>query len=341
MIDKNFLVEKQNTLNEMRNSNMTLQELRLFTVYLSRINARDVETKKVEFSINDFKDIFEVKKINKQYIKDVFDKLVSKKVTLETDEGICTFVLFQYCEFKYDNETVEICASDKALPFLFDFKDQYFSYKLYNALNLKSANHLRMYEILKQYELIGTRTIPLEELRALLGLQDSYAEFKAFKRDILEKSKKALEEFTDIFFEYELVKKGTRVAEIKFNVKRNKNFIDTLRIEEFIQMQKENPVYEINKKSHIDDLFVNTSNDNDGFDYEFWRESCCEEFTNAQIKTLYAAVDKSPFEVLNGTRSHDFAIFDFIQEQYYILNVECERKTIFDRFKYFLAMLKG
>ena len=46
---------------------------------------------------------------------------------------------------------------------MFDFKDRYFKYELWNALRLKSANQIRMYEILKQYETIGKREIKVDK----------------------------------------------------------------------------------------------------------------------------------------------------------------------------------
>ena len=42
---------------------------------------------------------------------------------------------------------------------MFDFKDRYFKYELWNALRLKAPSQIRMYEILKQYENIGKREI--------------------------------------------------------------------------------------------------------------------------------------------------------------------------------------
>jgi len=51
MIKKEYLVEKRNTLNEVRSNNMTLQELRLFSIYLARINSRDVSTRIVRFTM--------------------------------------------------------------------------------------------------------------------------------------------------------------------------------------------------------------------------------------------------------------------------------------------------
>ena len=53
------IVEKRNILNEVRRTSMSLQELRLFSIYLTKINARDIKTRLVRFKLSDFqKDAF-------------------------------------------------------------------------------------------------------------------------------------------------------------------------------------------------------------------------------------------------------------------------------------------
>ena len=44
MIQKNYLIKKRNVLNEIRANNMTMQELRFFSIYLSKINPQNINT---------------------------------------------------------------------------------------------------------------------------------------------------------------------------------------------------------------------------------------------------------------------------------------------------------
>ena len=53
------IIEKRNVLNEIRASNLTLQELRFFSIYLSKINPRDENTRSVKFPFADFKKIMD------------------------------------------------------------------------------------------------------------------------------------------------------------------------------------------------------------------------------------------------------------------------------------------
>lgn len=100
----------------------------------------------------------------------------------------------------------DICG----VALMFDFKDRYFKYELWNALRLKSANQIRMYEILKQYETIGKREIKVDDLRELLGIApNEYPRWDRFKDRVIDSCQQALKQFTDICYTYERGKTGT------------------------------------------------------------------------------------------------------------------------------------
>jgi plasmid replication initiation protein len=147
---------------------MLLQELRFFSIYLAKINSNDLATRVVRFPLEDFRKIMDFDRLNLQLLKETANSLLQKIVHIPTESGgFIAFQLFKECVVEKDANGewyVEIDAHDKALPLMFEFKEKYFSYKLWNALNLKSKNQLRMFEILKQYEKKGERTLLLEEL---------------------------------------------------------------------------------------------------------------------------------------------------------------------------------
>jgi len=245
-IRDNYVVTKRNVLNEIRANTMSLQELRFFSIYLSKINPADVGTRVVRFPIEDFKTIMELGRINIDHMKTITNSLLGKVVNVPNDSGGYTgFQLFKQCVVDMDEDDewyVEIDAHDKALPLMFEFKDRYFSYKLWNALRLKSANQLRMYEILKQYERIGERIIPVVELKNLLGIEQSeYPRYGDFKRWVLDSCQTALAESTDITFTYEPFGKkgrGGKVIQLKFTIQKNEGFIDPVSLVEFIKSNK-------------------------------------------------------------------------------------------------------
>lgn len=222
------IVEKRNALNELRATNLTLQELRFFSIYLSKINPRDESTRTIKFPLADFQKIMNFGKLNIQQIKDSADSILGKKVFIPLESGgFEGIVLFDKCRVDKDELGgwyVEISASNAATPFMFDFKERYFKYALWNALRLKSPNQIRMYEILKQYETLGKREITVKDLRELLGIADNeYPRFERFRVKVLDSCQKALKETTDISYTYERGKygKGGKWLSIIFTIHKN------------------------------------------------------------------------------------------------------------------------
>lgn len=246
-IKENYLVKKQNVLNELRSNNLTLQELRFFSIYLSKINPNDVNTRVVRFSLSDFKSIMELGRLNINYLQQVTNSLLCKVVNVPNERGGYNgFQVFKRCRVDVDEKCewyVEIDAHDDALPLMFEFKERFFTYQLWNALRLKSSNQLRMYEILKQYEKIGERIISVEELRLLLGIdKDEYSRFGDFKTYVLIACQQALEENTDIKYTFEPTGrkgKGGKVLFLKFYISKNTAYIDQLTLDRFIIEQQE------------------------------------------------------------------------------------------------------
>jgi plasmid replication initiation protein len=111
----------------------------------------------------------ELEQRNIPYFKKVAYEFVRKTVLIPTERGgFSAFNLFREFTIDADEDgvwSVTIDADDKALPLLFDYQSRYFKYELWNALNLKGKNQLRMYEILKQFEKIGYRIISLADLK--------------------------------------------------------------------------------------------------------------------------------------------------------------------------------
>lgn len=222
------IVEKRNILNELRANDLTLQELRFFSIYLSKINPRDEKTRIVRFPLADFQKIMGFGRMNIQQLRTSTNSLLKKVVNIPKKNGGYTgFQLFKECEVDQDDLGdwyVSIDAHDKALPLLFDYKERYFKYELWNALRLKSPNQIRMYEILKQYESLGKRELTVKDLRELLGIaENEYTNWQNFKIRVLESCQKALKETTDICFEYERGRTGAggKWLSIIFTIHKN------------------------------------------------------------------------------------------------------------------------
>lgn len=330
-IEENYIVTKRNVLNELRANNMTLQELRFFSIYLSRINPKDISTRTVRFRINDFQAIMELGRINIDYMKQVTNSLLCKIVNIPNERGGYTgFQLFKCCSVDIDEQNewfIEIEAHDKALPLMFEFKERYFSYHLWNALKLKSSNQLRMYEILKQYEKAGSRIIAIDELKNLLGVgKEEYKRFDNFKSRVLDACQEALQKYTDIKFTYEPCGKrgrGGKVHFLKFIIEKNTDYVDQLTLDKFI---KENSLsIEMDKQQNdCDDHLL------------FLSEACNNEFSKNEIMVLYnIMIENLPHKIINN----DLACYNYLKHKYDEMNMRNEKKKIIHRFGYMKTLI--
>jgi len=255
-LKKNHLVQKRNVLNEIRSSNMTLQELRFFSIYLSKINKnKPEETRVVRFPMADFQSIMDLGRIDIGYMKNVTNSLLCKVVNVPIKDevgnyrGYTGFQLFKECTVSNDDSGewyVEIDAHDKALPLMFDFKNKYFTYKIDNMLRLRSPNQFRMYEILKQYETAGERILSVEELKSFIGIgKDEYPRYNDFKNRVLDACQQALAEHTDIKFTYEphgRKGKAGKILALKFIIEKNEDFTDQLTLDMFVAQNAQNTI---------------------------------------------------------------------------------------------------
>lgn len=349
-IKNKHLVEKRNILNELRAKEMALQELRFFSIYLSKINARDPSTSNVKFSIIDFQKIMELGRLNIEYLKTITDSLLCKVINIpDGNGGYSGFQLFKKCKVyqdKLSNWYIEIDAHDEALPLMFEFKREYFSYELWNALQLKSRNQLRMYELLKQYETKGTRIISISDLKELLGVgNNEYPVWYDFRRYVLETCKSALEEYTDIKFKYEPYGKkgrGGKILNLKFYIMKNEDYKSMLQLEDFIDIQSEEILESdqkyIEAKKEMDRIEkIKTSFNNEHL--SFLADACEFEFKETEMNILNSLILQVSLPSNLGNK--EIAMYDYLRARYHDLNYQAEKRKIKNRFAYLRKIIEA
>ena len=335
------IVQKQNILNEIRSNNFTLQELRFFSIYLSKINPYDKSTRTVTFKLTDFQKIMDFKRLNIEQLKAATDSLLTKLVHIPKESGgYTTFQLFKECTIDKDSGGewyVSIDAHDKSLPLMFDFKDRYFKYELWNALRLKSANQIRMYEILKQYETIGKREIKVDDLRELLGIApNEYPRWDRFKDRVIDSCQQALKQFTDICYTYERGKTGTggKWITIIFYISKNIEYdgqmtmleLDLQNYIDLDALKEPKPEKTIEPDPELGDL-------------GFYSSACGDEFTTAQMESIIQIVNQ--IQLPPHEYGASIAKYHFLLEHYSRFKAITENTDIRNRYSYFYAIIKA
>lgn len=319
-------VEKRNDLNEIRSKYMTMQQLRFFAIYLSKINARDESTRRVRFPLSDFQKIMELGKLNIANIKASTDGLLCQIVHVPTKSGgFQSFQLFKECTVEQDSLGewyVEIDAHDKALPLFFDFKEKYFTYDLGNILRLGSSNQMRMYEILKQRQHLKQPVIiPLDELRELLGIDPHlYPRFYNFHIRVLDRSQKELADLTDISFTYELVKKNRKVIAISFFIRSNDKQFEEQDIDTYIKSLPD--------PDPVEDEAVGSLVVDNGIDFS---EALPAGMTSEEVEVLRSlALEKIGF--MGGLAENELRLYDYLNEKTKLM--KAQRKPVENQFSW-------
>ena len=319
-LDLSFKVERSNELNQLNPRGLSLTEVRFLAIYQAKINARNPDTRTVIFPLAEFCKIMDISQLTVTHIKRVADNLICKPVHLPCEDGSNGFTvvpLFNECEVKQDKETgewfVKIECHQKVMPYMFEMKRNYFTYELWNALKLKSVNQVRMYEILKQYEKIGERVESVENLKLMLGISNkNYSLFSDFRRDVLEVCQKALEQYTDIKYTFEPMRKGRKIHALKFTITKNKNFKDDLKLKEFI------------KPEDLEDIQI------DAIIHSLYYR-CKEEYTIKQLEQLYDYVSNCGINISSGADNYIYSIY---------ANIKISGNMVNNLFKYTFSIIK-
>ena len=249
---RNYSVTKQNGLDIVSNKK---NEMRLFAVYLCRIDKERPETRRVKFTLRDFERICGVanQQSKKYYIK-LAEEMLKKLMRMPCEGGIRINQIFSECFIGFDGngyteENVEYFifdAHDKALDMLFEYQNRFFSYKLYNLLELSGENQVRLYEMLK--EIMGVKKwqtgktkpqkwakpsevseiISISELKERLQIDKAYPLLHEFKRRVLDPCRDEINKKTDIEFDYEPIKVNRKTEKIRFTIREKIGFKDPL-----------------------------------------------------------------------------------------------------------------
>lgn len=156
--------------------------------------------------------------------KEIVTTLKSKPLHLENDREliICNW-LGSVTIVKQSGE-IKFAFEPQLEPFLFEVKKNFTKYPLQNIIKLKSGFSIRVYELLKQYAVIGKRKFELQDLRAMLGLDESaYPRYYDFKRRVLLTAQNELKKKTDISFTFKEERHGgKKITSLTFFIHQQK-----------------------------------------------------------------------------------------------------------------------
>ena len=111
---------------------------------------------------------------------------------------------------------IRIQFASMIVPYITRLEQEFTSYKIESVSKMTSTYAIRLYELLMQWQSIGTREIDLQDIKNMLGVDTVYASLKNFKARVLDVAVAQVNNYSDIKVSYENVKLGRVITGFRF-----------------------------------------------------------------------------------------------------------------------------
>lgn len=235
---KQMTICKSQPLLALPKTNMTLMELKIFDIYLGRINPKDPSITKVVFTKKELCDVLHIDHLRNDELKKCLRTLMSSIVEIK---GINRYgkaetiliPLLSVAKITYDDAhfgnvaTIELKCSEEAKKYIYNIDAVgYLRMNLANVLSFDGRNPYALYQYLNQNRFRGCWEVGVDELKGYLGIPGKYDTFKDFERRVLVPCKAEIEEKTGMKFLYDKIKVGNRIQKVEFTIIREPKAID-------------------------------------------------------------------------------------------------------------------
>ena len=217
---------QHNNLIEARYS-LTLQEKRIILWLTSRIQPDDDDFNIHTLSVKEFMDILELKgKANYKELQKITLGLMKKVLVIkEPDKGITTQVAWiNYARYEEKEGIIKLSFSSAMKPFLLNLKKTFTAIQMSDLMQLSSIHAIRIYELLKQHERIGERTLTIDEIKECCGIKGKLSRYSDFEKKVLLISQREINTKSDIKFKFEPIKHVRKFVAIKFLISKNEAY---------------------------------------------------------------------------------------------------------------------
>ena len=217
-------VTKDHDLN-VRAYRLTRTEQLLVLSVISLIHPDDEDFKTYQLSIKEFMKLIEIEtKTKYQSLPAITKGLMGKVIEIrEENHDLLQCTWLSSVRYKKGTGIIEVKLSPELKPHLLKLQDGFVSYALKNVAKLSSKYSIRIYELLRQNDYKYQKCIKLElgEFRNMIGIPDGVNEkYGSLKQKVIIPAQKEINNQTDISFEFEEIKVGRKIVELKFNIRK-------------------------------------------------------------------------------------------------------------------------
>jgi Initiator Replication protein len=209
----------------------------MFLAVLSNIRKEDADFQTYRVRYRDIIKIFGLKS-NQSYtfLREAAKSLMQKKFYISsTDNGFERETAYhiirsvnylkegQSGEGVEQQEYIDITVEPEMKPLLLQLQQNFTAYNIQNVAKL-GASALRLYELLKQYERIGYRTMDIDYMRHILEMEAEYPLFADFFKWFIKPAIRDINLYSDLQVEEpERIKQGKKVVSLHFLIRKKKD----------------------------------------------------------------------------------------------------------------------
>ena len=240
-------VVKSNSLIEA-SYRLTLDEMRLLALTIGTMNPKS-EQQIFEFSVSEFVNQFPDVNADRAYtqIKSAIERISERWVKTEDEKHVTKFRWVSSQTYFKKEGRFKIALTNEIMPYLTQLKGQFTQYQLNHISGFSSIHSIRLYELFTQYKRLGNRYISVEDLKKWLQLEDKYDRYNNLSQRVLIPALAEINEKSDLFIEYEPIKRGRKIIGVEFSityekpVKKRPSFPHKNKYGQFVKLERQNP----------------------------------------------------------------------------------------------------
>lgn len=222
-MQENYLVSQRNDLIEARHTNpLSVREQKIVLTMVSMIEPADGDFKDYRISIKEFSDMLGLEgSVKYTELKEITKDLMSKSIEIPRADGGWLFANWiSSAEYQKGEGVIALSFSPKLKPYLLQLKNTFTTYRLSNILSLKSTYSIRLYELMKKWQHLGTWSCSVENFKEKMGIENKkYPRYANLKARVLNPAIQEVNEKTDVFISLKEIKKGRSVDKIEFTIR--------------------------------------------------------------------------------------------------------------------------
>jgi plasmid replication initiation protein len=220
---KKDVVVQSNRLIMLDRYDWTLQEQKVFLFLISRIDSiKDKDFRTITIAVKEFADMVGISNRGSIYqeLEKVTKRLLGRVFCFRTENETIQFQALSETKYQHKEGEVKLTIHKNMKPYLLEISKNFTAYELKNISKMTSSYALRIYELIKMFEGLGEIIYGIDDLRKKLGIKEGeLSNFAYFNRRVLEISRREINSKTDLKLEYEPIKEGRKVTQIKFKFK--------------------------------------------------------------------------------------------------------------------------